>query len=85
MNRTKEPHRRYELEIGIGADTLADMMAGLIEILQSFRGEWDGEDEVQSVSGGPYVSWQVNMKHDVDVTHESYMEAIDSLLDEARS
>jgi len=75
-----KPRRRVEVEIKIGADSIADLVRALEQI------SFDVDRGSRSVvSGGPNAGWHYRVDEDQTITHASYFEAVDIYLGRKKS
>lgn len=78
-------HRRYEMEIKIGADDIGNIRGVLNSILYDLARYDDNNTEPMSqVSGGYGANHTLKMVIRPEVTHDSYMEQLTAILEEKR-
>lgn len=70
------PHRRYTVEIKIGADTWEDVKRSLDQIAFDLHGREDGA--IDKTSGAPSAGYTVIGKQDPEMTHERYFADVEA-------
>lgn len=74
---TVRPHRAYQLDVKIEADSREDVDRAVLALLQALERDWKGMNTQRSISGGVNWGWVVTLKHDQNMTHEQYFDDIE--------
>lgn len=75
----KQPRRRWDIVVKVGADSLADAANALEAIARDL--DRDGRaSPIDIVSGSPSVGYTVEGDENPSITHESYFAAVDAWL-----
>ena len=74
-------NRRHEVAIRIGADSWADVISALNQLLYIADTEGPGHD---LVSGGPTSGYVFVDQTSPDITHDSYFAEVDAWIDAMR-
>lgn len=75
----RPPRRRFQVNITLGADTIADAFAALEEIARALEDAdpWgEAEHWRSNICGGPSAGYRVGIDHDPQMTPERYKDAL---------
>lgn len=82
-----ELHRRYQLTLKLGADTIDDLDGALNTVQFDVSVLIDKQylnRNYHSVSGGPTRDWTLDIAFDPDMTHDRHFEQIKAYLEQKR-
>ena len=74
---TDRPHRAFEIDIHIGADTWEDAASEVERVMQHII---EHGQQCGMVSGGPSAGSAVTIVHRPEMTHDRYFEQLDAHL-----
>ena len=74
---TDRPHRAFEIDIHIGADTWEDAAREIARVLSHVV---EHGQQCSLASGGPSSGASVTIRHRPEMTHDKYFEQLDAYL-----